>query len=258
LGGNNGSNTMTELNDRQREIVERLRSKGQQSINELAAHYGVATQTVRRDINDLCDQGLARRVHGGVARPSNPVNLNFRARSILNEKAKRAIAAEAAAMIPSGATVLLGIGTTVQFTAEALLQTPDITLVTNNLEVATLMCSAPHCKVHLVGGELRPEDRDLIGPSTLNGYRRFVADFGIISCGGLDEDHGILDYKQFDADVSNTIQQTSRRTLLLADSSKWNRNAHHRVGSFADVDKFITDTLPESFIPGGCDITLCD
>lgn len=236
---------MAELNDRQREIVERLRASGQQSINQLADHYGVATQTIRRDINDLCDQGLARRVHGGVAPPANPVNLNFRARSILNEDPKRRIATAAAQMIPPGATVLLGIGTTVQYTAEALLNTADITLVTNNLEVATLACSVDHCEAHVVGGQLRLEDRDLVGAGTLEGYRRFVADFGIISCGALDPDYGILDYKQFDADVSNTIRMAARKTILVADTSKWANKATHKVSDFTGIDHFITDALPE-------------
>ena len=113
---------MTNLNDRQRQIVEQLRAEGLLSINDLSDLFSVATQTIRRDINDLCDQGLARRVHGGVAAPSNPVNLNFRARSILNEQTKRAIAQTAATRIPPGSTVLLGIGTTVQYVAEALAQ----------------------------------------------------------------------------------------------------------------------------------------
>ncbi|MBT8153321.1 DeoR/GlpR family DNA-binding transcription regulator [Epibacterium ulvae] len=247
---------MSELNVRQREIVERLRETGQQSINELADLYGVATQTIRRDTNALCDQGLARRVHGGVAPPANPVNLNFRARSILNEAPKRAISAAAAAMVPPGSTVLLGIGTTVQYTAEALMQTPDITLVTNNLEVASLMCGVDHNEVHLVGGQLRAEDRDLVGPGTLDGYRRFVADFGIVSCGALDPDHGVLDYKQFDADVSNTIRRAARQHLLLADDSKWQNRARHRVYDFHTADHFITNRLPDQATWDGCPVRL--
>lgn len=233
------------LNDRQRQIVEQLRAEGLLSINDLSDLFEVATQTIRRDINDLCDQGLARRVHGGVAPPSNPVNLNFRARSILNEQTKRAIAQAAAALIPPGSTVLLGIGTTVQYVAEALAQTPDTTIVTNNLEVATLLCNSPSCEVHVVAGQLRPEDRDLAGASVLNGYSRFLADFGVIGAGALDSEFGLLDYKQFDAEVSNVIQSSARKVLCVADHSKWNRTAPHRVSGLSHLDALITDKLPE-------------
>lgn len=237
---------MSELNTRQNSIMEQLRATGQQSINELAAHFDVATQTIRRDINDLCDRGLARRVHGGVAPPSNPLNLNFHARATLNEAAKRSIAQAAAALIPDGSTVLLGIGTTVQYVAEALVQTTDITIVTNNLEVARLMCNAPSCDVQVVGGTLRPEDRDMVGPQALDGYRKYVADFGVIGAGALDSEFGVLDFKQFDAELGNIIQHSARHLLLVADHSKWNRSATHRVSTFEAIDHFVTDTLPEA------------
>lgn len=239
--------TLTDLNDRQRQIVEQLRGEGLLSINDLAEFFSVATQTIRRDINDLCDQGLARRVHGGVAPPSNPVNLNFRSRAILNEQTKRAIARTAADRIPPGSTVLLGIGTTVQYVAEALAHTPDTTIVTNNLEVATVLCNAPTCEVHVVAGQLRHEDRDLTGASVLDGYSKFVADYGVIGAGALDAEFGLLDYKQFDAEVSNVIQSSARQIMLVADHSKWNRGASHRVAAFSQVDEFVSDRLPEDF-----------
>lgn len=239
--------TLTDLNDRQRQIVEQLRGEGLLSINDLAEFFSVATQTIRRDINDLCDQGLARRVHGGVAPPSNPVNLNFRSRAILNEQVKRAIARTAADRIPPGSTVLLGIGTTIQYVAEALAQTPDTTIVTNNLEVTRLLCNAPSCEVHMVAGMLRPEDRDLVGSSVLNGYSRFAADYGVIGAGSLDAEFGLLDFKQFDAEVSNVIQTNARQVICVADHSKWNRGASHRVATFSQIDEFVTDRLPEDF-----------
>lgn len=249
---------MSELNDRQRQIVEELRATGEQSINTLAEQFSVATQTIRRDINDLCDQGLARRIHGGVAPPSNPLNLNFRARAILNETTKRAIADATARLIPAGSTVLLGIGTTVQYVAEALIQTPDITIVTNNLEVARLMCNAPSCDVHVVAGQLRPEDRDLVGIQAIEGYRHFVADFGIIGAGALDPTYGLLDFKKFDAEVSNVIQANARQIILAADHSKWNRKASHRVSGFAEVDHIVTDHLPGRVVVDGPTLTQTD
>ncbi|MBE1283319.1 MAG: DeoR family transcriptional regulator [Rhodobacteraceae bacterium] len=235
---------MDGLNDRQRQIVELIRQSGQQSINALSEAFGVATQTIRRDINDLCEQGLARRVHGGVAPPSNPLNLNFRARRILNEGPKRAIARAAADLIPDGSCVLLGIGTSVQYVAEALMDRPDMSFVTNNIEVATLLCSAPSAEVHIVGGTLRPEDRDIVGAGALRGFSRFVADVAVIGAGALDAEFGILDFKPFDAEVGQTLLAQCRTSMLVADHSKWSRTARHRVAGFDMVDLFVTDALP--------------
>ncbi|SEQ82576.1 DeoR/GlpR family DNA-binding transcription regulator [Thalassovita taeanensis] len=232
---------MIELNPRQREIVERLHSAGHQTIQELSLHFNVATQTLRRDINALCDAGLARRVHGGVAPPSNPVNLNFHARRILNEGIKRAIGRKTAGMIPNGASVLLGIGSTVHYVAEALLNHTDLMIVTNNLDVASILCAASTAEVHVIGGVLRGEDRDMVGERAMRDLASVVADFGIIGAGALDPTHGIMDFKRSDADMNCAILQNSRRTILVSDSSKWDKHAHFRVSGFEAVDVFVSD-----------------
>ena len=235
---------MAELNERQREIVELIKQSGLQSINDLAARFDVTTQTIRRDINALCDEGLARRVHGGVVPPSNPVNLNFRARQILNEADKRDIGQQTARLIPSGASVLLGIGTTVQYVAEALVDHADMTIVTNNLEVASILCNAASAEVHVVGGVLRSDDRDVVGGATLRGFARFVADCCVIGAGALDPHHGLLDFKPIDADICDVILSQARKRILVADHSKWAKNAKNRVAGFERIDTLVTDRLP--------------
>ncbi|MEX0367071.1 MAG: DeoR/GlpR family DNA-binding transcription regulator [Ruegeria sp.] len=241
---------MMELNDRQRQIVEMIRGSGLLSINALSSHFGVATQTIRRDINALCEQGVARRVHGGVAPPSNPVNLTFSARRILNEEAKRSIGQCAAARISDGSTVLLGIGTTVQYVAEALLDKSNLTIVTNNLEVARLLCSGTDHDVHLVGGQLRAEDRDVAGPATLRGFSGFLADFALIGAGGLDAVHGVLDFKHFDAEIGRVLLDHARHNILVADQSKWAKTAKCTVAGWGRLDSFVTDRLPEAEATG--------
>ncbi|NOD64257.1 MULTISPECIES: DeoR/GlpR family DNA-binding transcription regulator [unclassified Ruegeria] len=239
-----------DLNDRQRTILDLVRQSGLQSITDLSRQFDVATQTIRRDINALCDEGLARRVHGGVVAPSNPVNLNFRSRRVMNEGAKRAIGQAAAQLIPQGATVMLGIGTTVQYVAEALLEHSDLTVVTNNLEVATIFCGSVTAEVHFTAGVLRPEDRDVVGGQTLLDYQRFRADFGVIGAGGLSPNHGLLDYKSIDADVSRMILQQSRQALLVADAGKWNRSPKFQVAGFDRIDTMVTNEAPPCEIEG--------
>lgn len=248
---------MRMLNERQREILTRIEETGLQSINHLSDHFQVATQTIRRDINDLCDKGLARRVHGGVVAPSLPENLTFHARQVLNEAAKRRIAQEAARVIPHGATVMLGVGTTVRYVAEALLDHADMTIVTNNLEVAMLCCGASSAKVHFAAGELRAEDRDIVGSRTLAEYRRYSASFGVIGAGALSESFGVHDFKAFDAELGQTIVASCERTLLVAEHSKWDRIALHKVAPFEAIDTLITDELPADLHARDLRVSVC-
>lgn len=233
-----------QLNDRQQTIVSLIRDHGTLSIASLSDQFGVAAQTVRRDINELCEQGLARRTHGGVAPPNAPANLTFTARRTLNATAKRAIGAAAADLIPGGSTVFLGVGTTVQFTAEALLSRPDMTVITNNLEVALLMCRASSHAVHVAGGDLRAEDRDMTGPATLAAYGAVLADVAVIGAGALDPTHGVLDHKRFDAELGAVMMRNARRPILVADHDKWTKTAHHVVSPFAAFDHIVTDGPP--------------
>lgn len=232
------------LNARQSTILALIREHGGQSIADLSDRFGVATQTIRRDINELCERGLARRVHGGVAPVNPPANAAFAVRQALNESAKRAIGQAAAALIPSGATVFLGVGTTVRFTAEALIEKPDMTVVTNNLEIALMLCAASSHAVHVAGGELRGEDRDMTGPATLAAYERVRADIAVIGAGALDPAHGVLDHKRFDADLGALMIRQARQSLLVADHSKWSIAASHIVAPFAAFDHIVTDAAP--------------
>jgi DeoR family glycerol-3-phosphate regulon repressor len=105
-----GESRMT-VDERIRAIVESVRRGGFQAIDELAAHHGVTPQTIRRDVNLLCDRGVLRRRHGGVEWPANE-NLAYPARQVLNIEAKRRIAAKVAAEVPVFASLFFGIGTT--------------------------------------------------------------------------------------------------------------------------------------------------
>lgn len=238
---------MMDLNPRQQDILELVKTSGYHTITELAARFDVAPQTVRKDINALCELGLVRRIHGGVTPPTNPSNLNFLTRTALNEEAKQAIGRKTAAMIPAGSCVMLGIGTTVQYVAEALLNHSDLTIVTNNLEVASMFCNATSAEVHFAGGTLRPEDRDVIGTRALLAFQSVFADFGIIGAGGLDRELGVLDFKQFDADISRIILGHARTRILVADHSKWQHSPKHIVADFDRIDVMVTDRdqIPE-------------
>src|SRR3546814_2112464 len=98
--------------DRARAIVDLVRREGFQAIEVLAGRFGVTPQTIRRDVNLLCDRGLLRRRHGGVELPPDGENLAYLARQVLNIEAKRLIAQLVAAEVPEGASLFFGIGPT--------------------------------------------------------------------------------------------------------------------------------------------------
>lgn len=232
------------LSARQRDILALIERDGTQYIEGLSLRYRLTTQTIRRDINALCDLGFARRFHGGVSVPVEGRNISINARSALNSGAKQGIARRIAETIEPGSTVFMGIGSTVQSVAAALVDHEGLTVVTNNIDVALTLCGSPQIEVHMTGGLLRHNDRDVVGADVLRYFEKFYASYAIIGAGALHPQNGILDFSYSEAQVTATLIQNSRVTILAADVSKWTRDATVKVVPFTKVHYFFTDRLP--------------
>src|SRR3954469_19144819 len=174
--------------ERQSRILEIVREEGFASIEHLARHFDVTQQTVRRVVNQLCDLGLLRRIHGGVSLPVQNQNLAYGSRQGLNADAKRRIARAVFNFIPEGASLMIGLGTTPEYVAQALSERRDLRVITNSLNVAAAFAHNPDVEISIAGGTLRQLDRDIIGESAARFFAGFRADFGIFGVGGIDED----------------------------------------------------------------------
>lgn len=238
------------MDERQARILELVRETGFAPIDMLAEHFAVTPQTVRRAVNRLCEQGLLRRVHGGVALPVQSQNLAYESRQVLNHAAKRRIARQVAQFIPDGASLFIGLGTTPEFVAHALADRRDISVITNSLNVATALARNPDIEITIVGGTLRRRDRDVIGATAATFFARFKADFGIFGVGGLDEDGTLLDFHLGEVEARQAMVSNSRTAVLVADHSKFGRNATMRGGHLQDIDHlFIDAPVPPAFAP---------
>lgn len=121
-------------------IIELVKKQGYVSTEELVEHFSVSPQTIRRDLNDLAEQNMILRHHGGAALPSSSVNTPWHDRKATQTEEKERIARKVAAQIPNGSTLFIDIGTTPEAVAHALLGHSNLRIVTNNLNVAnTLM-----------------------------------------------------------------------------------------------------------------------
>ncbi|MEX1213630.1 DeoR/GlpR family DNA-binding transcription regulator [Saccharospirillum sp.] len=246
--------------ERQYSILEWVREQEHVEVEDIAQRFGVTTQTIRRDINRLCEQGLLRRRYGGVSLPTsaskNPIGEN----QVRNLLAKQQMAARVAADIPENATVSLGVGSSIELVAQALIHHQSLRILTNNLSVASALSGNSGIEVIVSGGQYRHSDHDVVGPEVTNFFSSFITDYGIISTGSMDLDHGLMDYDIREAEVSRAIISNTRARLLVADHSKWTLNSHCKIASFKYVDRFYTDTIPSekrANLPESVDIIEC-
>ena len=235
------------ITERQQSILDWAQQSEHLEVDALVDRFGVTPQTIRRDINQLCESGLLRRRYGGVSLPSSVANLSFSSRQVLNHFAKQAIARRVAAMIPDNSSVYLGIGTTLEFVARELSRHQGLKVLTNNLNIASLLCGSPTIDVTVSGGQLRHNDHDVVGQETTRFFTDYYADYGLIGTGSLDPQRGLMDFDRREAQISRAILDNSRHRILVADVSKWERQALAKVAPFTALDWFVTDQSPAMY-----------
>lgn len=232
------------LNRRQQAMLSLVQEKGFVSVEELAQHFSVTAQTIRRDINALCDAGFLRRYHGGAGLPSSVENVAYQARQILYPEAKERIAAAMAARIPDQASLYITLGTTTEAVARALRDHQGLRVITNNLNVASILAENPSCEVIVAGGVVRHRDRGITGEATIDFMNQFKVDYAVIGISGIDPDGTLLDFDYREVRVLQIIMGNARSILLGADHSKFGRNALVRVADLSEITELYTDAEP--------------
>jgi DeoR family glycerol-3-phosphate regulon repressor len=233
------------LGERQRRIVELARVSGRVNVEELAGRFEVSAQTIRKDLNELCDRRLLSRVHGGAVVASGVENLSYEARRFISHEEKRRIGAAAAALVPDNSSLFINIGTTTEEVARALEARQGLLVITNNLNVAMLLYRHPAIEVIIAGGPVRRADGGVIGSAAVDFIHQFKVDYAVIGTSAIDEQGALLDFDYREVRVSQAIIANARQVILVADRLKLNRAAPVRIAHMADVDIFVTDVLPE-------------
>lgn len=238
---------MPGMSHRQSEILNIARSSGRVVVEELARRFEVSAQTIRKDLNDLCDQRALTRIHGGAIIASGVENLAYEARRFVAAEEKKAIGVAAAAQIPNGCSLFINVGTTTEEVASALTSHEDLLVITNNLNVAMQLYRHPRIEVIVAGGTVRRADGAVIGSSANALIGQFKVDYGIIGASAIDEDGALLDFDYREVQAAQAIIVNARSVMLVADSTKLRRSAPVRIGHIGQVQTFVTDAgLPDA------------
>ena len=231
-------------NPRQKEILLLVQRQGFVSNEDLAQAFSVTPQTVRRDINELCLEGLLRRYHGGAGLPSSVENVAYTTRQVTRLEEKKCIAKAVAYTIPDQASLFINIGTTTEEVAKALQDHRGLRVITNNLNVAAILSQNSSFEVIIAGGVVRSRDMGITGDVTIDFMNDFKVDFGIIGISGIDMDGSLLDFDYSEVRVAQAIIRNSRKVFLVADHTKFGRTAMVRLGRLSQMDALFTDRKP--------------
>jgi DeoR family glycerol-3-phosphate regulon repressor len=240
-------NTKTSPIRRRHEKIKQLvQARGFVTIDRMAQEFGVTPQTIRRDINTLSQEGQIHRYHGGAGTSSSIENVAYTERKVLCLIEKQQIARMVAENIPDNVSVFINIGTTTEEIAKALISHRGLRVITNNLNVASILSGNDHFEIIIAGGLVRHRDCGIIGPLTIDFIQQFRVDYGIIGISGIDEDGTLLDFDYREVRASRAIIDNSRRVFLATDHTKFGRNAMVRLGGIDEIDALFTDRKPPS------------
>lgn len=243
---------MLELSARQQQILALARQSGSVGVDDLATQFDVTPQTIRKDLNELCDARHLTRTHGGAMLSSGVENVAYESRRGLAAAEKQLIGRRAASLIPDNSSLFINIGTTTEEVARALLHREGLLVITNNIHVASILAAAPRIDVIVVGGVVRKADGGIVGETAIDAINQFKVDYAVMGVSAIDEDGALLDFDYREVRAAQAIISNSRKVILVADNLKFARSAPVRIGHMRDVDVFVTDMAPPPAVTDVC------
>ena len=203
---------------RRQKIARLVHDHGFMSVEELARSLNVTPQTIRRDINVLCEHNILRRYHGGAAPGSSVQNEDYDTRKNKLQSEKAHIADLIAEHIPDNVSLFMSIGTTIEAVALALVKNhKNLCIITNNIHVASI---------------------DFIN--------QFKVDYAILGASGIEADGSLLDFDYKEVSVMQAMMANARHCYLAVDHSKFGRNALVRIGDVTEFHALFTDEPPSA------------
>jgi DeoR family fructose operon transcriptional repressor len=224
-----------------RKIVHKRRRMTFAELKELTK---VSPATLRRDLSTLEKAQEIIRVHGGVLNPSFArAEVSFDERVVRHGAAKKAIAARAALLVPSGASVLIDAGSTCLEVGKVLLKRKDVRIITHSVALLEAAFRG-EASVICLGGELRKVSGALTGGAALGALASLHVDVAFIGASGLDSREGCSTTELSEAEMKRAVLARSKRRVLLADHTKWQSPSTIRFAAWREFTDWVTDRAP--------------
>lgn len=225
-------------------IMERLQQRGIVKLQELIEILGTSESTVRRDLIDLEEQGVLRRIHGGAALPrENQQEPGMNEKTFKNVQQKELIAKLAAKQLRDGDCIFLDAGTTT-LKMISYIEANEITVVTNGLSHVEELVGK-NIRSYLLGGMMKMHTKAVIGSMAIQHMEQFRFDKCFLGANGVDAQMGYTTPDPEEALIKRRAKEFSGSAFVLADSSKLGEVAFARMFDLEDA-YLITDTIPEA------------
>ena len=231
--------------ERRNAILAKLNAQGKVIVTDLSKEFDVTEETIRRDLEKLDNDGLAKKTYGGaIANQNFNIDLPYKVRKRANVELKQKIAEKIAEMIHDGDYIMLDASSTAIYVTKCISNRKNITLITNSVEIMLELADKSDWNILSTGGSLKKGALSLVGASAERMIREFHVDLAVCSSKGIDLNMGITDSNEKDSEIKRAIFAAANRKVLAVDSTKFDKISFVRVCDISDIDTVVTDTQP--------------
>ncbi len=226
--------------ERRNKLAQIIVSNGSARIGEMAKLFGVSTETIRKDLIFLDEKGIIKKSHGGAVTNSEFIERPISSRTLENNEKKNKIAQRALEFVQNNGVIVIDAGSTTLCLAKLLVIKKGLTIITNSLSAANVLAESEN-SVYIVGGEVSGVTMSSEGLWASNALNMIKADIAFLGTSGFQSHNGPCAKTFADAAIKQEIIKNSKKTCILADSSKFVTNAFVQYALWKDVDYLITD-----------------
>ena len=233
---------MRNTSQRRASILQMLTQHGSVQVTPLVEQFGVSAVTIRSDLSALESQGVATRSHGGAILTRTAVaEQTIHQKDALNQQQKDRIGELAATLVLPGENIIIDSGTTTISLARHLHDAQDVTVLTNGLNIAWELASAPGVDLIMTGGLLRKQSLSIQGPQAEACLQAYSFDKLFLGVDGFDLQFGVTTHHEAEASLNQKMVERAKKVIVLTDASKFGRVSLHRIVQLNRVHTVITD-----------------
>lgn len=230
--------------ERRQQILLQLKLKPHVRVADLAAQFGVTTETARRDIEDLSRDGLLTRAHGGASAPHPGTHRDLDERRLEHVAERERLGRFAATLVSHGDTIMIDAGsTTMEFARFLALEETRVTAITNSLQVAIVLGQSAAARIHLAPGEYMAREAAVVGTETCAFLETYNVDACFIGAAGLSAS-GVTEAVRHFGAVKRAMMRQSRSCHFLIDASKFGHTCLTRVAGIDEMGTLVSDRCP--------------
>ncbi|WP_052487922.1 DeoR/GlpR family DNA-binding transcription regulator [Gordoniibacillus kamchatkensis] len=235
---------------RRNKIKEMLLKERSVKVTDLVKEFNVSEETIRRDLNQLEKEGIVKKNYGGAILTEELQQVIATIPPVQQRKfqffeEKDAIGRQAASLVQENQIIVLDSGSTTWCVSRYLKQTPGLMVVTNGINVAEEFSQHEDASIFLLGGKLVKKSMSVVGPQAVDELHKYSANYAFIGTSGITISKGFTSSDLFEAEVKRAMIQAGKQIVMLADHSKFERQALVSFADFQDVDVLVTSDLAD-------------